>query len=316
MKAKTCLFLISFLCLSTLANSQSWFPDGKSWVYSWSWWGNWGYNELEVQPGPVTINGMECKALSSHLHYVYYDFGTNIAHIIDEESTPITICQTGDSIFSLDHNGELILQYDFSMEPGDSILFPQNSEPVYKLVLESVGTETIGNQSLRTQQFTVHLLPGSGPGGPSYDGAGVKIIETIGMVGITGLLNNVSFLLPSEILHTGADYPFWSLRCTSGPDYEFKLQDDCYELILGTSNQNATNTDLEIYPNPVGNDLHILDKSGILAGKAIIYSINGVRQFSTDQLANPIPVEDLPAGIYLIIVETEGGVYRQKFLKG
>ena len=313
MQSKIYLFLIASLYFPALAGAQTWFPDDKAWVYNWGWWGNGGYNELVVKPGQLTINGMTCKDLSSHLHYAHYDFASNTTQIVDEDGGTITVCQSGDSIFAKDFFGEMTLQYDFSMEPGDSMIFPNSNEPVYKLVLETVGTETIQGQTLRTQQFKAHLLAGAGTA--NYDGMSFKFIETIGMVESTGGWNDVSFLVPSNIFNAGADFPSWSLRCALGLDYEFKLVDDCYELLLDTDEQDAANAAISVYPNPAQSSLVIQNKSGFVLNEARVYSMSGSLLLTADQLDRPIQINELPKGAYMLVIAGEQGVFRRKFVK-
>ncbi|MBK8564769.1 MAG: T9SS type A sorting domain-containing protein [Saprospiraceae bacterium] len=309
MKTKTYLFLILIGCCSGLANAQSWLQDDKAWVYNWGWWGKGGYKELTTLPGETTINGMTCKQLNVRLQYVYYNSENDTYHIIDEQGWNRTICQSGDSIFSLNISGEFELEYDFSLEPGDSFLFYNDNIPLYKLTLESVGMEVIQNQTLRTQQFKAHLL--SSPGTENLDGMSFKFIETIGMVESSGGWNQISYLFPTEVFHAGADYPHHSLRCALGPDYEYKLVDDCYGLVLGTDELDPNNSGIEISPNPADVAIRIQHKSGTIEGTAKIYSMNGQLKFATNQLNEPIRVDYLPKGVYLVVVENGQGIFRQ-----
>lgn len=313
MQSKIYPFLFASLFFPALAGAQTWFPDDKAWVYNWGWWGNGGYNELAVKPPQLTINGMTCKDLSSHLHYAHYDFANNTTQIVDEDGGTIRLCQAGDSIFSVDNSGQMTLQYDFSLEPGDSLMFYNDNIPLYKLEVESVGTETVQGQTLRTQQLKAHLLAGAGTA--NYDGMGFNIIETIGMVESTGGWNDVSFLVPSSIFNAGADYPIWALRCALGPDYEYKLLDDCYELILDTDEQDAANAAVSVYPNPAQSSLVIQNKSGFVLHEARVYSMSGSLLFTADQLDRPIQINELPKGAYLLVITGGQGVFRRKFVK-
>ncbi len=78
-----------------------------------------------------------------------------------------------------------------------------------------------------------------------------------------------------------------------------------------TVNENFNKNQLQIYPNPVGNLLHIQTNNKLL--KAEIYSTNGqlVKTFSSQETH----VADLPKGNYILKITTDKGIQTEKFIK-
>lgn len=315
MTSKTGYNLLPLLLVLALpsTSAQTWLVDGKAWVYNWSWWGSGGYEALTVLPGETVINGIGCKTVASHLHYAYYNHTANSYEIIDETKAPYTICESGDSVWLVHFNGLLELQYDFSMLPGDTLVYTDGLGPRYKLVLDSVGTVHLQNQVLRTQFFTGHrLAPGAWP---ELQGVRYKVIETIGLVESTGDLNQLSYLLPSYLFQGYADQELWSLRCALDAAYEYKLVDDCYGLVLDASEAKAALAAVEIYPNPAHDAIYISPPNGVVLGSARVYDLHGKLVQESKQPSATLSVGQLAQGTYLLVAQTGQGVVRRRFFK-
>ena len=72
-----------------------------------------------------------------------------------------------------------------------------------------------------------------------------------------------------------------------------------------------------VYPNPVKNVINIKSKSTNASIKtAEIYSLDGKRLMITEVKSLSIPVENLTTGTYILLLkDTEGKIYKNKFLK-
>lgn len=306
------LSLTLILIFTSSSKAQSWLPDGRTWVYNWSWWGSGGYEEIAVKPGVTVVNGLSCKALSRHWHYAYYQFTTDSYEIIDEYPEDILACESGDSLWLEKYNGELELQYDFSMQPGDSLIYSEGADARFTLILDSVGSVTLQNQVLQTQFFTGHpLTPNYGMNLSSDQ---FKVIEKIGMVESPDGIAGPSYLFPSMALRGYADDYYWSLRCALNGDAEYKLMDDCYELVLDTKD-NLKSDLVDVFPNPVHGFIHIVVKNSTVLQYARIYDLQGHLVLETVQTDTDIPVSDLVQGAYLLLLQTNEGVLRHRFVK-
>lgn len=73
-----------------------------------------------------------------------------------------------------------------------------------------------------------------------------------------------------------------------------------------------------IYPNPVKNNINIQikDTISVVLKSALVYDLNGKVVLSTDNLNQPINVENLASGTYILsISDSENRNYSQKFIK-
>ena len=70
---------------------------------------------------------------------------------------------------------------------------------------------------------------------------------------------------------------------------------------------------LTVYPNPVANDLYIQSDKPIK--KIEIYSISGVCVYRCENADQKVDVSGLSNGLYLLIVNTDNGVFSRKIVK-
>jgi hypothetical protein len=73
-----------------------------------------------------------------------------------------------------------------------------------------------------------------------------------------------------------------------------------------------------IYPNPVKNNINIQikDTISVVLKSALVYDLNGKAVLSTDNLNQPINVENLASGTYILsISDSDNRNYSQKFIK-
>lgn len=86
----------------------------------------------------------------------------------------------------------------------------------------------------------------------------------------------------------------------------------------GTSvDENANNTDLYIYPNPVANTLNIKTNENI--EKVEVYNVLGNKIISADSFHDvnncSVQVDELSKGVYILQITTQEGIRTEKFIK-
>lgn len=84
--------------------------------------------------------------------------------------------------------------------------------------------------------------------------------------------------------------------------------------IVGVKNNIASYKPLALYPNPSQRNITV---SAIEKGVLNVYSVEGklMIQYAVSQGENAVSVADLPAGMYVITVVSEGAVQRTQFVK-
>ncbi|MCX6244828.1 MAG: S8 family serine peptidase [Bacteroidetes bacterium] len=83
------------------------------------------------------------------------------------------------------------------------------------------------------------------------------------------------------------------------------------------SSSKLTSKDIILYPNPVKDELNITLLHGAETSKVSVISMQGVKVggFELKGQAGVIDARELPAGLYLILVETNGQAVYKKFIK-
>jgi hypothetical protein len=74
-------------------------------------------------------------------------------------------------------------------------------------------------------------------------------------------------------------------------------------------------TDLKIYPNPVGDQLHMETTIDLSDRIATVFDINGKRVLNSKLTSNSLEVSRLESGMYLLQLETDGKTVTKKFIK-
>tara|TARA_B110000902_G_scaffold196820_1_gene223294 strand:- start:132 stop:2507 length:2376 start_codon:yes stop_codon:yes gene_type:complete len=82
--------------------------------------------------------------------------------------------------------------------------------------------------------------------------------------------------------------------------------------VLKNAGINQLHSDLKIYPNPVSGQLYITD---FTQGEAKIYSTNGSLVWDALLTSESIDVSFLARGVYFIVLQDGGQVYRARFIK-
>jgi hypothetical protein len=136
-----------------------------------------------------------------------------------------------------------------------------------------------------------------------------------------------------EVEYYGGDYIFLIKQGVGNNDPKYLLSSDfyddfkqCVDFIFGVSsvddNVFITNDNIRISPNPVSHDITV-DLSGLTGDiySIRIININGEEVFETDDITRSsgstfkLNISDLPAGVYLIVVNTNEKIYSNRFVK-
>lgn len=102
----------------------------------------------------------------------------------------------------------------------------------------------------------------------------------------------------------------WTLRLT----YQGNVVDHNFN--YGTlANSDFNKIDFELYPNPASDFITIGNKNHLKIKKVTLNDVTGKTVFSTTEAIETINLAALSKGIYLISVESERGVYKNKIVK-
>jgi|GEM_PF-4625866 len=319
MKSKTLLLAAALIGFANFAHSQNWFPDNAKWTYSWAQPGAIGFERLTVDPGVTVTNGMTCRTLHRHLQYNFYNPNTNAFDIpIQEELDGPEVCEMGDSVFYRNFQGDLKLQYDFSMQPGDTLLF---IEPFaycgFSMVVDSLGSLNLKGTDLRTQYVTVFAGGCTGVQ-PEQEMRQYLVIERIGLVQLTDDGYHPAYLIPQSVFNFVQDAETWSLRCFSSNELDYHLiTGDCEALLLGTDDANGNDVALlRFFPNPAHDEVTLVNRTGSAIQSVRVFALNGALEM---QISAPVSeilhIGNLHQGVHILCLETEQGVLRQLLVK-
>lgn len=316
MKSKTFYFFFAIIAMAGSTQAQNWFKDGCTWHYTWEEPGAIGFERLTVNPSVTITNGMTCRTLHHYSEYNIYNVNTNAYDIpVLEEGDGEAVCEIGDSIFYRNSSGELWLQYDFSMQPGDTLQYSDlSSICTYTMVVDSLGSLDLQGTDLRTQHVTIWNLCSGNPWEVMRQ---YLIIERIGLVPLIDDNYHPSYLIPQLIFNDIQDGSTWWFRCFSNNDMDYHITDDCDYIILDTDESGiALSVKLNVYPNPAHDYLNITNRTGNAIRSAKIYAINGVMEMEmADLTSERIEIEGLQKGMHIVCLETKQGVFRQLLVK-
>ena len=319
MKFKAFLLVVSTIpAVAGSAQAQNWFKDDCTWHYTWAEPGKLGFERLTVEPGVTVTNGMTCRDLHSHLEYNIYNpnTGLNDIPIVEDLSGP-KVCEVGDSVFFRNYLGELQLQYDFSMQPGDTLHYLVPNEICgYSIIVDSLGSLDLQGTNLRTQHVTMYL-DSCMSGQPWQEARHYLVIERIGIVPITNDIYHPAYLIPQLAFNFVLDGTAWGFRCFSNSNFEYHLIDDCDYVILDTHEPGKAEAGMfGVFPNPALGAVTLVNRSGSDIRSARIFSINGTLEM---ELAEPnaerIEIGSLPQGVHILCLETAQGFFRQRLVK-
>jgi len=277
-------FSIIFIFLISNLYGQNFAPNGAVWnyTYNWSFW-NMGYYKMTVI-GDTLLQGKSCKIIQKRNIGHNSQFGTNYNYIDGYEY----VYSDTDKVYYFRFNKFYTL-YDFGATPGTTWLIAceNYSDSVAKVVVDSVGIETINSINLRT----LYLHTDSGDVGWDLWTPN-KFIEKIG---------SLIWMFPVKYV-TGPDYPY-PLRCYYDDSIGlFKnIQISCDTLYNVSSIIKYSNYNVKIYPNPV-NTISTLEWEGInnVNCTLFVYNYLGelIKTVTTNSQAIEIRKSDFTNGIY------------------
>jgi len=104
-----------------------------------------------------------------------------------------------------------------------------------------------------------------------------------------------------------------AIQCISQDAFVFML-DDIMITSVTSINENDLNAGIKVYPNPASNFVNITSETGITNIKIINYTGQVVYQQNVSDNNVKISTSDLPAGIYVLQMETQKGWASQKLV--
>ncbi|MBO4402894.1 MAG: T9SS type A sorting domain-containing protein [Bacteroidales bacterium] len=281
---------------------SKWFPEDAEWIY--------------MRPSP---SGPEVEAVS------FYVKGDTV---INEKKCVMTNIRTwflggkglcfyeeNDSVFYYNETTESFqILYDFSLQAGDSyVICPSDrfiNDSLF-VFIDSVTSVWVNGVSLRVQY--VHTQSVSHAERPNFWQIGdinkAVIYETIG---------SLIFFIPQEL---GWNDDFFSHLCRySGNGICFKgnPDEDCISNIGIPEVGNGSDIRMKVYPNPVSGMLHIqLPDAEKGIARITVCDLLGRVMLQRENLSKPeLEVSSLPAGMYLLQVQTsDGKMMTAKFVK-
>jgi len=127
--------------------------------------------------------------------------------------------------------------------------------------------------------------------------------------------------LPSISCNANATSPvgFYDIVLSGGldDDYEYTLVNGVLEVTTATNNDNVFSKSISIYPNPVKDELFIINNEQLTINNVEILDIAGKKILTPhSSFLIPINVSTLPKGIYFIKIELENAkTVFEKFIK-
>ena len=200
------------------------------------------------------------------------------------------------------HNQQEFLLYDFSLTEGDSILAESNGE--YDLYFNVTDVDTIDYNGVERRKITLQF----------YNYAWVTWIEGIG---------NIEGLLMDWRSYTMAMDPMPNvrLRCYEYneeclySDFSFNESIyDCYTPLYTGLEENETQNNILLYPNPAKERLYI--NTSIPIKQMTICNLLGqeIQKYNNLETTSSIDISELNKGVYFVKIYTEKVVLSKKIV--
>ena len=288
--------------------SQDFALPGATWHYSYE--KNVflvGYVKIQYA-GDTVIQGIEAKKLLKTLSWKNLSTGDIQEDVFDGYEYVYSDADHVYQFFSNDFLGnEFKILYDFTVNTGDTIPVYNNEIFIIpecnllgKSVVTATGTEVINGMELRW--YSLEALPGTGF---VLEG---KIMERMG---------NVEGYLFSSVYCSITEEERSPFRCYSDNEFpEYKNPDfegDC-NFITGINQIDRKPFYFDFYPNPASDILYISVAENTNIRSVRIYELTGRKVLEKAGKENVsgaktrIDISDLKAGMYLLEVESAGGI--------
>ncbi|MEE0883406.1 MAG: T9SS type A sorting domain-containing protein [Bacteroidales bacterium] len=294
--------LIISLSLKAQTQSYEYIPIVKEGLQIWTTDQKYGqYNEqysyerLALTEEDTIIDGKSYKKLYSFTEREFdIETATFVCGIRENENKQVFVASY--------HNQSEFLLYDFSLTEGDSILAESNGE--YDLYFNVTDVDTIDYNGVERRKITLQF----------YNYAWVTWIEGIG---------NIEGLLMDWRSYTMAMDPMPNvrLRCYEYneeclySDFSFNESIyDCYTPLYTGLEENETQNNILLYPNPAKERLYI--NTSIPIKQMTICNLLGqeIQKYNNLETTSSINISGLNEGVYFVKLSTEKGVYATKII--
>lgn len=294
--------LIISLSLKAQTQSYEYIPIVKEGLQIWTTDQKYGqYNEqyryerLALTEEDTIIDGKSYKKLYSFTEREFdIETATFVCGIRENENKQVFVASY--------HNQQEFLLYDFSLTEGDSILAESNGE--YDLYFNVTDVDTIDYNGVERRKITLQF----------YNYAWVTWIEGIG---------NIEGLLMDWRSYTMAMDPMPNvrLRCYEYNEEclysDFSFDEsiyDCYTPLYAGLEENETQNNILLYPNPAKESLYI--NTSIPIKELTICNLLGqeIKKYNMTEKTSSIDISGLKEGVYFVKLSTEKGVYATKII--
>ena len=294
--------LIISLSLKAQTQSYEYIPIVKDGLQVWTIDKNYGqYNEqyryerLALTEEDTIIDGKSYKKLYSFTEREFdIETATFVCGIRENENKQVFVASY--------HNQQEFLLYDFSLTEGDSILAESNGE--YDLYFNVTDVDTIDYNGVERRKITLQF----------YNYAWVTWIEGIG--NIEGLLMDWrSYIMAMDPM------PNVRLRCYEHneeclySDFSFNESIyDCYTPLYTGLEENETQNNILLYPNPAKERLYI--NTSIPIKQMTICNLLGqeIQKYNNLETTSSIDISGLNEGVYFVKIYTEKVVLSKKIV--
>lgn len=295
--------LIISLSLKAQTQSYEYIPIVKEGLQIWTTDQKYGqYNEqyryerLALTEEDTIIDGKSYKKLYSFTEREFdIETATFVCGIRENENKQVFVASY--------HNQQEFLLYDFSLTEGDSILAESNGE--YDLYFNVTDVDTIDYNGVERRKITLQF----------YNYAWVTWIEGIG---------NIEGLLMDWRSYTMAMDPMPNvrLRCYEYneeclySDFSFNESIyDCYTPLYTGLEENETQNNILLYPNPAKERLYI--NTSIPIKQMTICNLLGqeIQKYNNLETTSSINISGLNEGVYFVKIYTEKVVHTTKIIK-
>ncbi|MEE1323046.1 MAG: T9SS type A sorting domain-containing protein [Bacteroidales bacterium] len=295
--------LIISLSLKAQTQSYEYIPIVKEGLQIWTTDQKYGqYNEqyryerLALTEEDTIIDGKSYKKLYSFTEREFdIETATFVCGIRENENKQVFVASY--------HNQQEFLLYDFSLTEGDSILAESNGE--YDLYFNVTDVDTIDYNGVERRKITLQF----------YNYAWVTWIEGIG---------NIEGLLMDWRSYTMAMDPMPNvrLRCYEHNEEclysDFSFDEsiyDCYTPLYTGLEENETQNNILLYPNPAKERLYI--NTSIPIKQMTICNLLGqeIQKYNMTEKTSSIDISGLKEGVYFVKLYTEKVVHTTKIIK-
>ena len=293
--------LIISLSLKAQTQSYEYIPIVKEGLQIWTTDQKYGqYNEqyryerLALTEEDTIIDGKSYKKLYSFTEREFdIETATFVCGIRENENKQVFVAY---------HNRPEFMLYDFSLTEGDSILAESNGE--YELYFNVTDVDTIDYNGVERRKITLQF----------YNYAWVTWIEGIG--NIEGLLMDWrSYIMAMDPM------PNVRLRCYEHneeclySDFSFNESIyDCYTPLYTGLEENETQNNILLYPNPAKERLYI--NTSIPIKQMTICNLLGqeIQKYNNLETTSSIDISGLNEGVYFVKIYTEKVVLSKKIV--